>query len=309
MARAPRRAPRRMGTLFLATDFSPGARHAERRLLLLPAAEGATVHLLHVVAGARSGSERRRAVADAEERLGRVASRLSRRALALGAPEPALELHVAAGAPYVEIVRRSRAAGADLVVLGRHGHRSAGALVLGTTAGRVVRTGDVPVLVVGAPPAGPYRRLLVGVDLEDASIPLVALAGRLAGRGAEALLAHACHPAALGRLIAAAGSRRERAEDRRSVGREAADRMRALVAAAGRRAPGLALRPLVFHGDARRVLPLEAARRRADLLVVGTHGRTGLSHALLGSVAERVLAAAPCDVAVARPARFTFQLP
>jgi nucleotide-binding universal stress UspA family protein len=43
--------------------------------------------------------------------------------------------------------------------------------------------------------------------------------------------------------------------------------------------------------------------------VVGTHGRTGLSHALLGSVAERVLTAAPCDVAVARPARFTFRLP
>ncbi|HEX7602623.1 MAG TPA: universal stress protein, partial [Polyangiaceae bacterium] len=39
---------------------------------------------------------------------------------------------------------------------------------------------------------------------------------------------------------------------------------------------------------------------RADLVVVGTHGRTGLGHAVLGSVAERVARLAPCDVIVAK---------
>ena len=41
-------------------------------------------------------------------------------------------------------------------------------------------------------------------------------------------------------------------------------------------------------------------RDRYDLAVVGTHGRTGLKHALLGSVAERVVRHAPCAVLVAR---------
>lgn len=39
-----------------------------------------------------------------------------------------------------------------------------------------------------------------------------------------------------------------------------------------------------------------AGERRADLIVMGTHGRTGLAHALLGSTAERVVRLAPCPV-------------
>lgn len=47
---------------------------------------------------------------------------------------------------------------------------------------------------------------------------------------------------------------------------------------------------------------LEAAEEtRADLIVVGTHGRTGLAHVLLGSVAERVVRKSPCPVLTVRP--------
>lgn len=46
---------------------------------------------------------------------------------------------------------------------------------------------------------------------------------------------------------------------------------------------------------------LEAARERgSDLIVMGTHGRTGLGHLLLGSIAERVVRTAPCPVLTTR---------
>jgi nucleotide-binding universal stress UspA family protein len=46
-----------------------------------------------------------------------------------------------------------------------------------------------------------------------------------------------------------------------------------------------------------------AKAQSADLVVIGTHGRTGLQHALMGSVAERVVRRATCPVLTVRPAK------
>jgi nucleotide-binding universal stress UspA family protein len=251
-----------------------------------------------------------RAATSAQRQLERAATRVRRLARELRQPEPDVVASVTRGTPHVEIIRRSRVAGADLIVVGRHGRRASIELAVGTTAFRVVRYGDTPVLVVHGRPTGPYRRPLVGVDLDDASSGLVVLCARLVDPRAEAMsLVHACQAPLLGRFIAAATPRRDRAEDRRVESRYAAAGMRALERAVRGRQLGLPLRSVVLHGDPRRLVPREATRRKADLVAVGTHGRTGLSHLLMGSVAERVLGTSRCDVLVARPARFTFQLP
>ena len=46
-----------------------------------------------------------------------------------------------------------------------------------------------------------------------------------------------------------------------------------------------------------------------DLIVMGTHGRSGLAHALLGSVAEKVVRKAPCPVLTVRPTEHEFSMP
>jgi len=52
-----------------------------------------------------------------------------------------------------------------------------------------------------------------------------------------------------------------------------------------------------------------ARQHDIDLIVMGTHGRTGLSHALVGSTAERVVRKAPCPVLTIRPEGHDFVMP
>lgn len=57
---------------------------------------------------------------------------------------------------------------------------------------------------------------------------------------------------------------------------------------------------LVVMGRASEVILAEAKEKKLDLIVMGTHGRTGLSHLFMGSTAERVVRLAPCAVLTVR---------
>jgi nucleotide-binding universal stress UspA family protein len=52
-----------------------------------------------------------------------------------------------------------------------------------------------------------------------------------------------------------------------------------------------------------------AKEEKVDLIVMGTHGQTGTRHALIGSVAERVVRNAPCPVFTVKPLGFKFEMP
>ena len=63
----------------------------------------------------------------------------------------------------------------------------------------------------------------------------------------------------------------------------------------------LAVTPVVESGLAARAIVTYAQTHSIDLIVMGTHGRTGFSHVLLGSVAEAVVRGAPCPVLTVPP--------
>jgi universal stress protein A len=65
-------------------------------------------------------------------------------------------------------------------------------------------------------------------------------------------------------------------------------------------AAGLACDYTIVHGVPFQVIIETARTAHIDLIIMGTHGRTGLRHVLLGSVAERVVRLAPCPVLVVR---------
>jgi nucleotide-binding universal stress UspA family protein len=66
---------------------------------------------------------------------------------------------------------------------------------------------------------------------------------------------------------------------------------------------GLAGQTVVVQGVPWQEIVQHAKDLQADLIIMGTHGRTGLQHMLLGSIAEKVVRLAPCSVLVTRPAK------
>jgi nucleotide-binding universal stress UspA family protein len=79
--------------------------------------------------------------------------------------------------------------------------------------------------------------------------------------------------------------------------------------AAGVRAAGTAVETKVREGIPFREIVAYARTAGSDLIVMGTHGRSGLKHALLGSVAEKVVRKAPCAVLTVRLSGHTFEHP
>ena len=67
-------------------------------------------------------------------------------------------------------------------------------------------------------------------------------------------------------------------------------------------AAGLTGERVVLYGVPFQEIVETAKARQVDLIIMGTHGRTGLLHVLLGSVAEKVVRLAPCSVLVVRQA-------
>lgn len=64
---------------------------------------------------------------------------------------------------------------------------------------------------------------------------------------------------------------------------------------------GIKAQGVLREGLAHQEIVETAAKLKADMIILATHGRTGLSHLLMGSVAERVVRMAPCPVLTMRP--------
>ena len=98
-----------------------------------------------------------------------------------------------------------------------------------------------------------------------------------------------------------------REEERERELRREVDEEVAHVSAARGSVPSIEIVAEVRYGKAFREILRYAVEVQAELIVVGTHGRTGLGH-VLGSVAERVARHAPCNVVVAKSAEVRARL-
>ena len=209
----------------------------------------------------------------------------------------AAEFHVEVGDPAPVISRAANVSGADLIVMATHGRSGLSHLLMGSVAESVPRTAPVPVLTLktgqGSDPLKEVKRILWATDLSPASDRAWGYALKLADMlSAEVSMLHVVSEAEVavphdmqGRPPAGWLGRYLEPLDRELERRQ--HQAEAL---------GLSARRKVTIGTAAEAIAAEAQAAQTDLIVMGTHGRTGLSHILLGSVAEAVIRTAPCPV-------------
>ena len=183
----------------------------------------------------------------------------------------------------------------DLIVMGTHGRRAIDRLLLGSVAGKVVRLAECPVFTVGFEAAswqeGVARRILAPVDFSEHARLAVAYAKGLAATyGAHLDLLHVIEETA---LTAAYGMEPVvvQVPDVQGPAREALERLMQEV--------GGPETPYTVHisvGQPAHEIADFAERQGIDLIVIATHGLTGIKRLLLGSVAEHVVHRAPCPV-------------
>jgi len=279
-----------MRNILVATDLSARSDRALDRAVLLARERQARLTVLHVVADSLAPAETGRRQREAERE---IAAYLAARG---GGQEAAVS--VLAGEPSWDILREAERSGADLIVLGAHRVAPEDDTFRNSTAWNVLRESSLPVLLVKDPALGPYRRLAVGFDFSGYSEAALRLALAFRPERLDALHAYTL-PFEGGPFGA-----ESHGEMREQRGEELDQAIAAVLSALppGLSAEGVELRRSVCKGEPRCALRQECEALGSELLTIGSRGRTGLAHAVFGSVAESLLRNPPCDVAAVRAA-------
>ena len=311
--------------ILVPTDFSETSDAALAYAKGLAEVMGASLHLVHVfddifATSALTPEVYAQVPDDVRERTIRgIEARLDERL-----PEPyrarcqgTTEVRTGLIAPA--IVECAQERDADVIVMGTHGRGGVAHVLLGSVAERVLRVAPCPVLTVCAahlssdiartaaavrPPEGSARlpritRVLVPTDFSAQSDEALDYARTLAARfGASLHLLHVVEDAAASGGLIPEAYIGVSPEVRAHVVAEAQARLRHRLTERDREV--LHARSEVICGVTADTIGDYADNLGIDLIVMGTHGRTGLAHVLIGSVAEKVVRTAPCPVFTVR---------
>lgn len=280
-----------MKTIVCATDLSLRAALAVDRAVVLARQHLAQLLLLHVV-----DDDQPRPIVDAE--LARARETLVARITELKDHDgPGIQIEARPGAVFQTIVSVAQTEEADLVVMGAHRKRLLKDVVVGTTIERVMRTGRHPVLMVNVADSARYQSVLLALDGSEASTHALDVARSLRLLDDVRLsVISAFEPVYKGMLAWVGVQQRTITEYSALWASETQGEIRKLLQQAGLHDRLFQL--LTEEGAPFVVVHRAVTRLQPDLLVIGTHGRTGMQRALLGSVAERVIREVDCDVLV-----------
>ncbi|WP_137886952.1 universal stress protein [Pseudomonas sp. 2FE] len=261
--------------ILIAHDLRSTADLALRRAAQLARQHHARLTLLHVIENPQPAAVREKAEQALDSSLTRFAP-------------PGSELRLQIGHPADVVLSQIQELQADLLVLGAHHHRHE--FFSGTTLDRIARGCPIPLLLASVDDDRPYQRALAALNFSVCACNAFGHAYRLLPTAAEL---HALHvfeaprgnPAEVEALLAT---------QRMLIEQLLLDETRNLPA------KGPRLSHEVQLGSLPRTLHEAIGTHQPQLLVLGSHGRSALFQALLGSLAQHCLHKAPCDVLVTR---------
>ena len=265
--------------LLVCTDGSEGGQHAVTQALALGRACAGKVYVLQVV---KIIPEFEAVAPDLrvclEEEIERQKAAAAAAAARQGVEMEYRILHSIS--PFADIVAEAEKLKPQLIIIGRYGRTSLARLFMGSIAARVIGLSPVNVLVIPREDSLAFRRLLIASDGSSYSDAALMEATAMAARAGSELLG-----------VAVAREEGEISETREILQRMLTAANREGVSFQGISPQGLAADEGIIQ---------VALENRVDLIIMGSHGRTGFKRLLMGSVTERVIGQAPCPVLVVK---------
>jgi nucleotide-binding universal stress UspA family protein len=200
------------------------------------------------------------------------------------------------GSAFQQICKIAESHNSDMIIMSTHGYTGYKHTLLGSTAERVIRYSPCPTFVLGAnvrSPKASFKKILVPVDFSRNSIPLLKFAVAFAQTNqARVSLCHTVELPLYPPQDAPDMEALTKAMIKQSEGKLKTLFNKLPAKIRGSRS--------IRVGDAFDEIAHEARARKSDLIIISTHGYTGIQHMLLGSTTEKVLRSAPCPVLVKR---------
>lgn len=289
--------------ILVAMDFSPYSAAALKQAVWLARKTGASLVLTHSIPdfsqsvfwGPSEREMNQRKLHDRSE------TEMRRVIAELNAMDLDVKFHTLVGEPFVEITRVVQAEGYDMVLAGTRGAGKWEQFFVGSTAKRLIRKCPASVWIVKAEHLVPPKVVLAATDFSDVSLKAVREGLKIAEQSdAEFHLLHIIDskdvPEDLISRIPEGSSLRQ------EINEEAKRRLDAFVASLD--VDRTQIQSHLSWGTPWQEIRRISKHQAADLIVIGTVGRSGIKGLLLGNTAERVLDTCDCSILTIKPDDF-----
>ncbi|RJQ39026.1 MAG: universal stress protein [Nitrospiraceae bacterium] len=200
--------------------------------------------------------------------------------------------------PYRYIVEEAEKNKADMIIMGRRGRRGLKRLMMGSETARTIGHAPCNVLVVPRAAKLEFKNILVATDGSRYSNAAAAEALGIAKRCGSGLIVISVVPSESSSPFDIVHSEMQKGLIADEELKAAEDNIRKVKDPAEKE--GIKTIGLVYSGRPYEAIIEAAKEKKADLIVVGSHGRTALARLLMGSVTERVIGTAECAVLVVK---------